>query len=1756
MKNIILFLAFLIPAWESIAQVNMNVHYLSHNVEGANTLRWRGSDGTALPASTMIQHANYPFHVMSGNHLAAFKSIGFGPREVAMHIYVKKSEGKILEGAPETNGWYAATTIRDTTILGVVYQTVSYLNKTIDEVLNVNKEVPTTIIFYNQGHLQKRNVYVNFKSHNPAIVLDYSGVTGAVAVPGFSFFTTFQINDLPVVLNDVNVTTINRSVIGSMGTNDYLPASRMTHCSHNNAYQHLTLLESPAGSSPVISLTSPGSGGYTFTGDKPGVYKYSVRAYFTNFGSSSELCNNTFSRTSLLEIKVADTTCGQPNPPIANYDIASVRRGLSSVVIKTLENDKTLDRVYTLNPASVTILTPPIQNGASATVNPANGDITYSLSAASTFKTGRDSLRYQVCDNAPVPQCATSWQYILIDTARTPNHLIPSDNFYVTRRNTPIAGNLITNDYDPDGYVRQALPQTSSTTGAGTINILSDGSFTFTPLAGFVGNLKHEYIVRNISTNPLFPSDTSKATVYISIIPENKKPVVHCVGDTTIKITTANCHITLPDFKTRVRAEDNCSPTPSLVFTQIPAAGTILTGSGSPHTVKVIITDHIGQKDSCSFNVIVVDTIAPTFVKCQNDTTIRMTGVNCEASIPDFRPLVSVTDNCTVSASITLTQIPAAGTVISGNGGTRTVLVIATDLQGNKDTCSFVVTVSDLVAPTFVKCQNDTIIRMTGTNCEVTLPDFRPLVSVTDNCTVSASITLTQIPAAGAVVSGHGTTQTVLVIATDLQGNKDTCSFVVTISDLIAPTFTKCQNDTTIRMTGANCEITLPDFTPLVSVTDNCTVSASITLTQVPASGTVISGHGTTQTVLVIAADLQGNKDTCSFIVRVADSIAPVFVKCQNDTTLNLTGGSCSIVLPDFVPLVSATDNCTPVGTITLTQVPASGTILSNNGSVHTVLIVAADAVGNKDTCSFIVSLNDTIAPTFVVCQNDTTINMTGSNCEIALPDFTPLVSVTDNCTPAGTITLTQVPVAGTVLSGHGTTQTVLVIAADQQGNKDTCSFIVTVSDTISPVFVVCQNDTTIHMTGSNCEIALPDFTPLVSVTDNCTSAGTITLTQVPVAGTVLSGHGTTQTVLVIAEDQQGNKDTCSFVVTVSDTIVPAFVVCQNDTTINMTGSNCEIVLPDFTPLVSVTDNCTPAGTITLTQVPAAGIVLSGHGTTQTVLVIAEDQQGNKDTCSFVVTVSDTIAPTFIVCQGDTSIYLEGANCQAILPDYTGQVTITDNCTSTASIVVTQVPAPGSVYQTEGQTETVLVIAEDQQGNRDTCSFVVTVSQALQPYHIVCIGDTTLTITGNNCEVPLPDYTGLIAIEANCNATVIPTIVQIPAAGVILSGNNTIQEVKIIVTDQFNNRDSCTFTVTLQDSVAPVITTCLADNQVVINTTDCIYTIPDYTVQIAVQDNCTSQGNLTYQQVPQAGQTVGVKDTSYTVTVYVYDENQNVDSCRFIVTLKDERPLVSAGSDSTASFCSTGTKNLNELLRGNTHSGVWIHGSNPDLTTHFNPSTGVLNLGGLNGTYVLLYVVNQGCFTDTSKITVIVRESVENEIPAEGSRKYCAYKDKSINLNTVANSPENGNWVADNSSVQPNIDAGGNLNLNNLPKGEYIFRKYIETAPCEFNIVVLKVTIQCTGLNIPNYFTPNGDGEDDVFDIEGIEAYPDNELVITNRWGNLVYEAKGYKNTWDGRSQSKYNIGGDDLPTGTYYYILDTKDSELGILKGYIYLSR
>ncbi|CAM1361389.1 conserved exported hypothetical protein [Tenacibaculum sediminilitoris] len=99
---------------------------------------------------------------------------------------------------------------------------------------------------------------------------------------------------------------------------------------------------------------------------------------------------------------------------------------------------------------------------------------------------------------------------------------------------------------------------------------------------------------------------------------------------------------------------------------------------------------------------------------------------------------------------------------------------------------------------------------------------------------------------------------------------------------------------------------------------------------------------------------------------------------------------------------------------------------------------------------------------------------------------------------------------------------------------------------------------------------------------------------------------------------------------------------------------------------------------------------------------------------------------------------------------------------------------------------------------------------------------------------------------------------------------------------------------------------------------------------------------------------------------------------------------------------------------------------------------------------------------------------------------------------------------------------------------------------------------------IYNSVTPNGDGDNSFFFIDGLERFPDNSVTIFNRWGVKVYETTGYNetdNVFRGVSEGRITINkNEQLPTGTYFYILryNTGGAQPQNVKkaGYLYINK
>ncbi len=119
--------------------------------------------------------------------------------------------------------------------------------------------------------------------------------------------------------------------------------------------------------------------------------------------------------------------------------------------------------------------------------------------------------------------------------------------------------------------------------------------------------------------------------------------------------------------------------------------------------------------------------------------------------------------------------------------------------------------------------------------------------------------------------------------------------------------------------------------------------------------------------------------------------------------------------------------------------------------------------------------------------------------------------------------------------------------------------------------------------------------------------------------------------------------------------------------------------------------------------------------------------------------------------------------------------------------------------------------------------------------------------------------------------------------------------------------------------------------------------------------------------------------------------------------------------------------------------------------------------------------------------------------------------------------------------------------IDGLPAGTYV----VEVTDANGCTAVLTVVLtQPSDLLMPTGFSPNGDGANDWFVIQGLDAYPSNTFVVLNRWGNVVYDRLNYRNDWGGE-----NAQARPLPNGTYFVILKVNDGAR-TMQGFVDLRR
>ena len=255
---------------------------------------------------------------------------------------------------------------------------------------------------------------------------------------------------------------------------------------------------------------------------------------------------------------------------------------------------------------------------------------------------------------------------------------------------------------------------------------------------------------------------------------------------------------------------------------------------------------------------------------------------------------------------------------------------------------------------------------------------------------------------------------------------------------------------------------------------------------------------------------------------------------------------------------------------------------------------------------------------------------------------------------------------------------------------------------------------------------------------------------------------------------------------------------------------------------------------------------------------------------------------------------------------------------------------------------------------------------------------------------------------------------------------------------------------------------------------------------------------------------------NYTVLMRAYSGVSCVDEKMQVITLKADPEVVVTIPDqicAEANAFQIQAKEVNGYIGAGTFSGSGVSPSGL-----FNPAS--TSIGTKTITYI--FTAQNGC-SDT-----VLKQITVNPTPKVVAGKDVYLLDgASITLKPTVS----GNNLTYKWTPSLGLSADNIANPVATPHNNTTYKLTVTSADScsnasELTITVLKLPI------IPNTFTPNNDGINDVWNIKNLDSYPNVIVEVFNRYGERIYYSTGYSTPWDGRYK------GAELPVSTYYYII------------------
>ena len=1138
---------------------------------------------------------------------------------------------------------------------------------------------------------------------------------------------------------------------------------------------------------------------------------------------------------------------------------------------------------------------------------------------------------------------------------------------------------------------------------------------------------------------------------------------------------------------------DNCDTTLEATYSDDISAGTC--ANGSTITRTWILTDDCGNTTTQTQTISIVDTTAPTFT-IPDDLTIE-----CDVDATDLSITGDVTDeadNCDTTLDATYSDSVTDGSCTNESIITRTWTL--SDDCGNTTTQTQRISVLDTTAPTFTVPADITV------ECDVDVTDLSIIGDVTDeadNCSLDLEATYVDTIAAGSCDNESIITRTWSLI--DACDNTTTLVQTITVQDTTAPTFTT-PADITIE-----CDVDAIDLSITGDVTDeadNCDSTLEATYTDSMVDGSCANEIIITRTWNL--TDNCGNTTAQTQTINVVDTTAPTFT-APDDLTIecNVDANDLSITGDVF----DEADNCDINLEATYKDIIIDGDC--PNSYIITRKWTLVDNCGNADTDEQVITVQDVTAPTFTV-PVDITIE-----CDVDATDLTVTGDVSDeadNCDINLEATYKDIIIDGDCPNSYIITRKWTLV--DNCGNADTDEQVITVQDVTAPTFTV-PVDITIE-----CDVDATDLTVTGDVSDesdNCSIDLEATFTDNIAAGSCANESVITRTWSLT--DECGNTTTLVQTITVQDTTAPTFTT-PADITIE-----CDVDATDLTVTGDVSDesdNCDTSLDATYTDSIADGNCTNEMVITRTWTLI--DDCGNTTIQTQSINVVDTTAPTFTV-PADITVECDiDTNDVSLTGDVTDEA---DNCDSGLEAIFTDTITDGSCANTFMIVRTWTLT--------DACNNVTTAQQTInvEDTRAPTFEGTLPSDISVECDA-VPTAEAITAID-NCSDNISVVFEETNTAG---SCENEYVLVRVwTATDECNNEVSHTQTITVTDTTAPEFNEDLPSDI----TVEC-NAVPTAETLTAT-DNC-SAATVTFEEIITEGACVGdfIIERTWTATDTCGNDNVYTQ----IISVQDTTApaLVTPFDENVIAACDD-IPEIPEL--------VFEDACSNNMEVTFNEVSTQAN-DFEDYEIIRTWIVSDDC-GNVAEFVQNINVEISNVINVFDSTRCIEDIEFDLFDLLTGDFDMNGTWsvVAGNATINSSLFDPSSVDL-----GLYTFMYSITDGPCPREIEV-NVTIDddCVVLAcgkddvvISKTVTANGDNFNEFFTVSGIEDCGFViELQIFNRWGAQIYKSNNYQNDWNGDAYGSSVGRSGKVPTGTYYYIINLRNSGLDPFAGPIYVA-